>query len=107
MGVGTAEGSGIPLGDSFVRDDEGKKVVTKLNTQALKEISAQTGGEYFEINGRASEIAKLISAINDVKSDVRQSRTVDVKANKYFYPLLLALLLMLVDAGMRFNTFKI
>lgn len=107
LGVGTAEGAGIPLGASFVKDEAGEKVITKLNTQALKEISGQTGGEYFEINGRASEIAKLISAINNVKSEVRQSRTVDVKANKYFYPLLLALLLMLTDAALRFNTFRI
>src|SRR5688572_2276244 len=107
VGVGTAEGSAIPAGESFVRDQSGKKVITKLNAEALKEISAQTGGEFFEINGRASEIPKLISAINNVKSEVRQSRTVEAKANKYFYPLLLAFLLMLVDAGMRFNTFKI
>ncbi len=107
LGVGSAEGSQIPLGESVVRDREGKKVITKLNTEALKEISDQTGGQYFEINGRASEISKLITAINNVKSEVKQSRTVEVKANKYFYPLLAALVLMLIDAGNRFNTFRI
>ena len=107
VGVGTAEGSSIPAGDGFVHDQDGKKVISKLNTQGLKTISEQTGGEFFEINGRASEITKLISAINNVKSEVRKSRTVEAKANKYFYPLLAAFLLMLVDAGMRFNTFKL
>ena len=107
LGVGTAQGSNIPLGDGFVKDQEGKKVITKLNTEGLKEIASQTGGQYFEINGRASEVPKLISAINNLKSEVRQSRTVEVKANKYFYPLLLALLLMLIDASMRFQTFRI
>jgi Ca-activated chloride channel family protein len=107
LGVGSADGGNIPEGNGFKLDAEGNKVVTKLNTEALQEIAAKTNGEYFEINQRASEINKLISAINNVKGNVRQSKTIDVKANKYFYPLLLALLLMLFDATIRFNTFKI
>src|SRR5688572_10459663 len=35
LGVGTAQGSNIPLGSNFVLDRDGKKVLTKLNTQAL------------------------------------------------------------------------
>ncbi|MFC5271650.1 vWA domain-containing protein [Adhaeribacter terreus] len=107
LGVGSADGGNIPEGNSFKMDDDDKKVVTKLNSEALQEIAGSTNGEYFEINSRASEINKLISAINNVKGNVRQSKTIDVKANKYFYPLLLALLLMLFDATIRFNTFKI
>ncbi|MBK0403876.1 VWA domain-containing protein [Adhaeribacter sp. BT258] len=107
LGVGSADGGNIPEGNGFKLDNEGNKVVTKLNIEALQEIASKTNGEYFEINQRASEINKLISAINNVKGNVRQSKTIDVKANKYFYPLLLALLLMLFDATIRFNTFKI
>ena len=107
VGVGSAEGSTIPAGSSYKRDSEGKKIISKLNADGLQEIANRTGGQYFEISARASEVSKLISAINNVKSDVRQSRLIDVKANKYFYPLLAALLLMVIDASVRFNTFRI
>jgi Ca-activated chloride channel homolog len=107
LGVGSAAGGNIPVGNGFKRDNEGEKVLTKLNAEALQEIASRTDGQYFEINERASEVSKLISAINNVQGNVRQSKTIDVKANKYFYPLLAALLLMLIDATIRFNTFRI
>jgi Ca-activated chloride channel family protein len=107
LGIGTSEGGNIPLANGFKRDEDGKKVVTRLNNEALQEISARTGGQYFEINGRSSEISKLINAINNVKGQVRKSHTIDIKANKYFYPLLLALVLMLFDVAVRFNAFRI
>ncbi len=107
LGVGTSEGGTIPEGNSLKRDENGRKVVTKLNNDGLQEIAARTGGQYFEINGRSSEISKLINAINNVKGQVRKSHTIDIKANKYFYPLLLALVLMLFDVAVRFNAFRI
>lgn len=107
LGVGSTEGGQIPEGNGVKRDQEGKKVITKLNADALTKIASRTNGQYFEINARASEVSKLISAINNVQGTTRQSKTIDVKANKYFYPLLAALLLMLFDATIRFNTFRI
>lgn len=107
LGIGTSEGGPIPFANGFKRDEAGKKVISKLNEDALQEIASRTNGQYFEINDRSSEISKLISAINNVKGQVQQSHTIDVKANKYFYPLLAALLLLLFDVAVRFNTFRI
>jgi Ca-activated chloride channel family protein len=107
LGIGTSEGGPIPFANGFKRDENGKKIITKLNLDALQEIASRTNGQYFEINDRSSEISKLISAINNVKGQVLQSHTIDVKANKYFYPLLAALLLILFDVAVRFNTFRI
>lgn len=107
MGVGSAEGSGIPVASGFKRDRNGRKVITKLNPAALREIADQTSGEYFEINGRSSQVSKLITAINNVKAEVRKSSTVDVQANKYSYPLVVALVLMAFDFLIRFNTIRL
>jgi Ca-activated chloride channel family protein len=39
----------------------------------------------------------MISAINDLEGELRDSKTIDVSANKYYYFLALALLLVAID----------
>ncbi|GAB3831168.1 hypothetical protein GCM10028895_48200 [Pontibacter rugosus] len=40
----------------------------------------------------------MINAINNIEGELRESKTIDVTANKYVYPLVLALVLILLDA---------
>ncbi len=98
VGVGTPDGSRIPQGKRFKRDNEGNVVVTRLQSEPLMQLAELTNGRYFEINDRISEISRLISAINNIEGELRESKTIDVTANKYIYPLVLALILILFDA---------
>ncbi|MHC2992459.1 aerotolerance regulator BatB [Pontibacter sp. HJ8] len=97
LGVGTTEGSKIPAGNDFRKDRNGEVVITKLHPEALVQLAEATNGEYFEINEQVSEINRLISAINNIEGEMRESKTIDVTANKYVYPLALALLFILLD----------
>ncbi len=97
LGIGTIEGSRIPVGRKFKRDKQGKLVSTSLNPDPLVQLAELTDGQYFEVNDRVSEVSKLISAINNIEGELRESRTIDVTANKYIYPLALALILILLD----------
>lgn len=97
LGIGTHEGGRIPAGRGFKRDNQGKVVTTTLNTAPLVQLAELTNGQYFEVNDRVSEVSKLISAINNIEGELRESKTVDVAANKYIYPLALALFLILLD----------
>ncbi|WP_162427187.1 VWA domain-containing protein [Pontibacter pudoricolor] len=98
LGVGTTEGSRIPVGNTYKRDNDGNIVTTKLNPEPLVKLAELTNGQYFEVNDRVSEISRLVSAINNIEGELRESKTIDVTANKYVYPLALALLLILLDA---------
>jgi Ca-activated chloride channel homolog len=98
LGVGTTEGSRIPVGNTYKRDSDGNIVTTKLNPEPLVKLAELTNGQYFEVNDRVSEISRLVSAINNIEGELRESKTIDVTANKYVYPLALALLLILLDA---------
>ncbi|MBJ6116657.1 VWA domain-containing protein [Pontibacter sp. BT310] len=98
LGVGTTEGSRIPVGNTYKRDNDGNIVTTKLNPEPLAKLAELTNGQYFEVNDRVSEISRLVSAINNIEGELRESKTIDVTANKYVYPLALALLLILLDA---------
>lgn len=98
VGVGTTEGSRIPQGRRFKRDNDGNIILTKLQPAPLIELAELTNGQYFEVNDRINEISKLVSAINNIEGELRESKTIDVTANKYIYPLALALALILLDA---------
>ncbi|WP_299820616.1 VWA domain-containing protein [uncultured Pontibacter sp.] len=97
LGVGTLEGSRIPEGRNFKRDKQGRIVSTSLNPGPLVQLAELTDGQYFEVNNRVSEVSRLINAINNIEGELRESKTIDVTANKYIYPLALALALILLD----------
>ncbi|WP_242920287.1 VWA domain-containing protein [Pontibacter liquoris] len=98
LGIGTTEGSRIPAGRAFKKDEEGKTVVSSLNPAPLVQLADLTGGQYFEVNNRVSEVSRLISAINNIEGELHERKTIDVTANKYIYPLALALFFILLDA---------
>jgi len=78
-----------------------------LKARSLKEIASKTDGKYFEINDSNNDVQRLINTINSIEGEIRDSRQVDISANKYFYFLLAALLLMLVDIFTSIKTIRI
>ncbi|GAA3927665.1 vWA domain-containing protein [Hymenobacter algoricola] len=98
MGVGTLEGSRVPReGGRFVRDAQGRDAVSKLAPLMLRRLAEQTNGQYFELTDRRNEFPLLVNALNRVEGQAEQVRTVSVADNRYRYPLLLALALLLLD----------
>ncbi len=107
LGVGTEKGGPIPSGSRNLIDDQGKEVITKLNREALKRLSIETGGKYFEISKGLNETGKLINAINGIEGELQDSRQVDASSNKYIFFLLPALFLVLLDVFFTSRTIKI
>ncbi|WP_187261335.1 vWA domain-containing protein [Pontibacter beigongshangensis] len=97
LGIGTPEGGRILTPEGFRKDKSGQVIFTRLNPETLLQLAEQTDGEYFEVNDRVSEVNRLISSINSIEGELRESKTVDVTANKYIYPLALAFFLILLD----------
>lgn len=107
LGIGTAQGSKLMTRRGFKKDRTGKDVITKLNPTSLKNIAASTSGKYFEINSSKNDTEKLINTIRDIEGEMRDTKKMDVSANKYYYFLALALLLMFCDAIFKIKTVKI
>ena len=97
LGVGTEAGSRIQTNYGFKTDKNGKEVLTKLNAKDLKTLAIKTGGKYFEINKDNNGIERLINAINSIEGELKDSRVIDVSANKYYYFVALALILIFTD----------
>lgn len=108
MGVGTTEGSAIPQpgGRGYLRDARGREAVSRLVPAPLRRLAEQTGGQYFELTDRRNEFPLLVNALNRMEGQAEQVRTVSVADNRYRYPLLLALALMMLDVLITIKVIK-
>jgi Ca-activated chloride channel family protein len=95
------------VGKSFKRDKQGNRVTSRLHADRLKEIAAKTGGQYFELNNQENQLDQLVRVINNIEGEKRESRTIDITANKYLYPLLAALVLIVLDILLTVTVIKI
>lgn len=108
LGIGTEAGSTIPRGNGMVIDPQtGKPAETILDRAPLQQIAAETGGSYFEISDKVQEVGELITALERVEGGVTGSRMVEASANKYFYFLLAAFVLSLLDMMLPIKTIKL
>jgi Ca-activated chloride channel family protein len=107
LGVGTEKGGNIYSGNSLKTNRQGLIVQTKLNPKQLKSLATQTGGQYFEINESRNDVSRLINTISKIEGELRDARFIDVTANKYFYFLALAALLLVIDILVNVTTVRI
>lgn len=107
LGVGTAAGGNIATGRGLKTDRQGKTVVTKLNSSALQDLANKTSGQYFEINEGRNDVSRLINTIGKIEGELRDARFIDVTANKYFYFLAAALILLVLDILINVPTLRI
>lgn len=107
LGIGTERGSQIFAGRSYKTDQQGNPVVSKLNATSLKKLANKTSGQYFEINESRNDVTRLISTIGKIEGETRDARMVDVSANRYFYFLLAALALLVLDILLSIRTITI
>lgn len=107
LGIGTARGSKITTRRGFKKDKDGNDVITKLDNSSLKKVAAMTGGKYFEISDATNDVSRLINTISMIEGEITDVKQIDVSANKYFYFLAFALLLMIFDVLLNIKTIRI
>jgi Ca-activated chloride channel homolog len=106
VGVGTAAGSVIqvpaePSGLQPLRDKEGRPVVSRLDENTLRLISEKTGGSYQPLGVIGDGMDKVRAAIS---SDGKKRRDQIVRTrgiDRYYWPLGIALLALLVEPLLR------
>ena len=98
VGVGSAEGSEIPLAPGeFVRDPSGKVVQSKLDAARMKEIAEATGGFYTPLDEQAARLLATegIGKMAESDIDMESSRR---PIERYQWPLGAALALLVLQA---------
>jgi len=107
LGVGTQKGSQLYANQGYKTDRDGNTVISKLNTSSLQSLARKTDGQYFEINESRNDVSKLINTISTIEGQLREARMVDVSANRYFYFLLAAFVLLVLDVLLNVKTIRI
>jgi len=107
LGVGTEKGGNIYAAQGLKTDKQGRVVTSKLNTNALKSLADKTGGQYFEINATQNDVSRLINTIGKIEGQMRDTRFIDASANRYFYFLGLAIILLVLDVLINIKTVRI
>ncbi len=102
VGIGSKSGVKIPVsydvwGAPVYKKFNGKDVVTKLNEQVLKDISAAAGGDYFHVSDQNS-LLKMISGLKSIKKRALRVTSLSVAEELFAYFAFIALLLFIADS---------
>jgi Ca-activated chloride channel family protein len=98
VGVGSSEGSEIPLAPGeFVRDPAGKVVQSKLDASRMKEIAEATGGFYTPLDENAARLLATegIGKMAEADINMESSRR---PIERYQWPLGAAIALLVLQA---------
>ncbi len=107
VGVGTAAGGKIPvtLGDgreSFLVDPDGAEVVSRLDGTTLETLAETTGGAYLSTENSPTPLEDLYRArISKLDERSIEGGKEWVPHDRFQWTLVIALVCMLVEAGMR------
>ena len=104
VGVGTGKGAPIPVRSEtgalkeYRKARDGSVVVSRLNLTGLSGIADITGGRIVPLTGRLGNTVPVWTAISEMATKELQSRTYTIYSQRFQYPLLLAILLIVVAA---------
>ena len=97
MGIGSPEGSTIPLSDSkgnveYAKDDAGNIIFTKLDINILTQLAKTAHGRFFPITPHQSEIFEIMQNINSIEKKKFDSREFIRYKEQYRYFVVLSLI---------------
>ncbi len=102
IGMGSPEGSPIPIYHngqitSYMKDDAGKTVISKLNADALRNIAIAGGGEFVRTYQTEPDLQQFLSQIDKMEKRQFESKKFSEFESKYQIFLFIGLLLIVFE----------
>jgi len=103
MGIGSPEGSTIPIKDSsgnivYAKDDKGDIIFTRLDINTLSQIAKKGKGRFFPITPQQAEIFEILKNINSIEKKKFDSREFIRYKEQYKYFVVIALILLFIES---------
>lgn len=99
VGVGTPAGARIPTADGWLTSD-GELVVTRLDPGRLEALAGGTDGAFVALADRGG-LEPAIARLSALETGARESGGRTRRADRYRWPLAVALLALAAEAGLR------
>lgn len=115
IGIGTPEGAPIRIDGDFIRDEQGKMVVSKLNEEMLTEIANLTGGLYVRSTLQSIGLDEIVKEIEALEKQELSTLRFEEFDEQYRLPLVAAMVLLIIELLLldrrnpllaRFNIFR-
>lgn len=100
LGIGTAEGAPIPLGNGgFVKDRNDSIILPRLETSSLKQLADLGRGNYFTMTGDDRDIKSITDAVAQdfPNTTTLDDRTFDLWQDRGFWLIILLIPLLLAS----------
>ena len=103
IGIGTLEGEMIPgdasTGSAYFKDRKGQIVKTTLHEDILQQLATSTGGAYVRSAAGDTGLERVFrESIDKLKRSEQENRTAKINEERFQWPLLLSLLLLLLES---------
>ena len=97
IGVGSENGSPIPSGTDFKRDEEGKIVLSKLNQDMMRDIASRGGGKFFLLGSGKDEITSIFKELGRINTKDYEELTFTDFDEQYYWCLIMAAVLLFIE----------
>jgi Ca-activated chloride channel family protein len=103
IGVGTSEGTPIPVRDEkgdiveYRKDERGQVVVSRLDEASLARIALETGGRYYISSTAEVELDAIYDEVSKLEKKELESRFFQNYEDRFQYPLAMAILCLVIE----------
>lgn len=103
LGVGSAEGSPIPVRTpqgniEYAKDEAGNVIVSRLDVNTLARIAQVSGGRFYHVTPHQAEIFEILRDIEALEREKYEAREYVRHSERYHYFAGLALFLLLLES---------
>ncbi len=101
VGMGSSEGTPIPVSpgnrSNFMKDRDGNVIITKMNSDLMRQIADAGNGEYIAANNIRRGINNLIDELGELEKSEIESKVYSEYDSQFQYLIALALLILLIE----------
>ena len=97
IGVGTDAGGTIPAGSDVKRDENNNPVITKMNTQMLREIANKGNGKYYQLGTGKQEVTAILKQLGRIGTKNFEELVFTDYDDKFQWCLAVAAILLLLE----------
>ncbi|MDR1418143.1 MAG: VWA domain-containing protein [Endomicrobium sp.] len=101
IAIGTKEGAPVPITDeagkvqSYMRDNSGQIVMSKVNIDLLRKVSQETGGKFFDASNKNISY-DLIKTVKNLEKDNNETDEINNKIDRFQIFVFLGLICLIV-----------